>query len=333
MPETVLLTGTVKVTMSGSTLPGAVSHPWKWTGSLGIAPGPACVPAWHEALAALDPMDGLHHARLSVCCPGMEVVRLRVLACTWCTTDKRGCRSWRSARRDGTGRGWPRVRRRSGAVGTQSRPLAVPWSILLTRPVDLIRDRFLLQGKDWLFTVVTVGTGNGREVLAVPTWDVPLVRLALEIASAEAPWALGNSNLEGRPAGSRRPALLRRDRDRSRRDGQFDSLSPCHTRTASAGPGAFHARARSRIQPRWVADYPAVVLRGSRLRAVAAAGARPVGTAGPGRDGGRVVLAVFGMWLRADMAARGISRTTVNGWYRERAGDRSRQASVTDGVA
>jgi len=40
--------------------------------------------------------------------------------------------------------------------------------------------------KGWLFSAVTIDTADGREVLAVPALDVPLVRLALEIASAEA---------------------------------------------------------------------------------------------------------------------------------------------------
>lgn len=39
---------------------------------------------------------------------------------------------------------------------------------------------------DWVFTVVTVRTPDGYEMLAIPTIDVPLVHAALELASAEA---------------------------------------------------------------------------------------------------------------------------------------------------
>jgi hypothetical protein len=55
---------------------------------------------------------------------------------------------------------------------------------VLTRPVDVARDRFP-QMNDWLFTVVTIRTQHGQETLAIPTIDVPLVHAALELANAE----------------------------------------------------------------------------------------------------------------------------------------------------
>jgi hypothetical protein len=68
-------------------------------------------------------------------------------------------------------------------------PLTPPMGMLLTCPLGETREWF--PNKSWLFTAVTIGTRNGREVLAVPTLDVPLVRLALEIANAETPIGVG----------------------------------------------------------------------------------------------------------------------------------------------
>jgi hypothetical protein len=62
--------------------------------------------------------------------------------------------------------------------------LALPSRIVLTRPVDVARDRFP-KLNDWLFTVVTIRTQDGRETLAIPTIDLPLVHTALELANAE----------------------------------------------------------------------------------------------------------------------------------------------------
>jgi hypothetical protein len=61
--------------------------------------------------------------------------------------------------------------------------LILPTKIMLTRPVDLARDRF--PANDLLFTVVTIRAQDGRHVLAIPTLDVPLVHTALELANAE----------------------------------------------------------------------------------------------------------------------------------------------------
>lgn len=71
------------------------------------------------------------------------------------------------------------------ARGVRVLPLAPPSRIVLTRPVDVARDRFP-QMNDWLFTVVTVSTPDGYELFAIPTIDVPLVHAALELANAEA---------------------------------------------------------------------------------------------------------------------------------------------------
>jgi hypothetical protein len=71
------------------------------------------------------------------------------------------------------------------ARGARVLPLAPPSRIALTRPVDVARDRFP-QMNDWLFTVATVSTPDGYELLAIPTIDVPLVHAALELANAEA---------------------------------------------------------------------------------------------------------------------------------------------------
>ena len=70
------------------------------------------------------------------------------------------------------------------ARGARSMPLTPPSRIVLTRPVDMVRDRFL-QTNHWRYAVVTVRTREGREVLVIPTIDVPLVYAALEVASAE----------------------------------------------------------------------------------------------------------------------------------------------------
>lgn len=70
------------------------------------------------------------------------------------------------------------------ARGAPSVPLALPSSIMLTRPVNVVRDRFP-QMNDWLYAVVTIRTAAGRETLAIPTIDVPLVHAALELANAE----------------------------------------------------------------------------------------------------------------------------------------------------
>jgi hypothetical protein len=74
----------------------------------------------------------------------------------------------------------------------QHLPLTPSARMLLTRPVAETREWF--PNKGWLFTAVTIDTGNGREVLAVPTLDVPLVCLALEVANEEAALALGDRN-------------------------------------------------------------------------------------------------------------------------------------------
>jgi len=67
----------------------------------------------------------------------------------------------------------------------QSLPLTPSAAMVLTCSLAETREWF--PNKGWLFSAVTIDTANGREVLAVPTLDVPLVRLALEIANAEAP--------------------------------------------------------------------------------------------------------------------------------------------------
>ena len=59
-----------------------------------------------------------------------------------------------------------------------------PARIMLTRQVDLARDRFP-SSNDLIFTVVTIGTQHDRHVLALPSLDVPLVHMALELANAE----------------------------------------------------------------------------------------------------------------------------------------------------
>lgn len=63
-------------------------------------------------------------------------------------------------------------------------PLALPSRIVLTRPVDVARDKFPHMNY-WLFAVVTIRTQDGQETLAIPTIDVPLVHAALELANAE----------------------------------------------------------------------------------------------------------------------------------------------------
>jgi hypothetical protein len=83
--------------------------------------------------------------------------------------------TWKRARSPVTG---PRR-----AKGEPSRPLTLPSRIVLTRPVDLARDRF--PSNDLIFTVVTIRTQDGQHVLAIPTLDVPLVHTALELANAE----------------------------------------------------------------------------------------------------------------------------------------------------
>jgi hypothetical protein len=64
-----------------------------------------------------------------------------------------------------------------------SPPLAPPARIVLTRQAAVTRER--LPANDWLFTVITVSTPDGYEMLAIPTIDVPLVHAALELANAE----------------------------------------------------------------------------------------------------------------------------------------------------
>jgi len=70
------------------------------------------------------------------------------------------------------------------ARGARSVPLAPPSRIVLTRRVDVARDRFPRMN-DWLFTVATIRTRDGRETLAIPAMDVPLIHAALERANAE----------------------------------------------------------------------------------------------------------------------------------------------------
>jgi hypothetical protein len=70
------------------------------------------------------------------------------------------------------------------ARGAPILPLALPSTIVLTRPVDSGRDRFP-QVNGWLFTVVTIRTRDGQEKFALPTLDLPLVHAALELANAE----------------------------------------------------------------------------------------------------------------------------------------------------
>lgn len=70
--------------------------------------------------------------------------------------------------------------------GARSLPLAAPSRIVLTRPVDVPRDKFP-QLNNEMFTVVTIRTRNGQETLAISTIDVPLVYAALEQANAEGP--------------------------------------------------------------------------------------------------------------------------------------------------
>jgi hypothetical protein len=84
--------------------------------------------------------------------------------------------TWERAALPLAGPGWAREAR--------SLPLALPSTIVLTRPVDVARDRFP-QLNDRLYTVVTIRTPDGQETLAIPTIDVPLVHAALELASAE----------------------------------------------------------------------------------------------------------------------------------------------------
>ena len=62
-------------------------------------------------------------------------------------------------------------------------PFTLPARIVLTRPVDLAHGRF--PSDDLIFTVVTIRTQDGPLVLAIPTLDVPLVHMALELANAE----------------------------------------------------------------------------------------------------------------------------------------------------
>jgi hypothetical protein len=69
------------------------------------------------------------------------------------------------------------------ARGARVLPLALPSRIVLTRRVDVARERFPPMN-DWLFTVVTIRTRDGTETLAIPTIDVPLVHAALELANA-----------------------------------------------------------------------------------------------------------------------------------------------------
>jgi hypothetical protein len=62
--------------------------------------------------------------------------------------------------------------------------LAVPSRIVLTRPVDVARDRFPRMN-GWLFAVVTIRTPDSQETFAIPAIDVSLVHAALELASTE----------------------------------------------------------------------------------------------------------------------------------------------------
>jgi|GEM_PF-5443878 len=90
--------------------------------------------------------------------------------------------TWRRAARPSF-RSRPAVR--SGPAGrARSLPLAVPSRVVLARPVNQVRDRFpRINGR--LFTVATIATPDGYEMLAVPTIDLPLVHAALELAAAE----------------------------------------------------------------------------------------------------------------------------------------------------
>ena len=74
---------------------------------------------------------------------------------------------------------------------------------------------------------------------------------------------------------------LRRHRHRPRRHGQRRRLSPRRPRSAGARAGEVHPGPRQGLQPRRLADHPAVLLRGPGVRAAAAARLRTVGASSP----------------------------------------------------
>ena len=85
--------------------------------------------------------------------------------------------------------------------------------------------------------------------------------------------------------------FLRCDRDRPRRDGERHRLPARRARAARPRAGAPHPGARPGLQPRAIADHPAGVLRGSRLRPAPLARLRTLaadrggdGPRSPGRD-------------------------------------------------
>ncbi len=75
---------------------------------------------------------------------------------------------------------------------------------------------------------------------------------------------------------------VRRHRRRTRGHGQCRRLPPGRARPAGARAGEVHPRPRQGLQPRRLADHPAVVLRGPRVRPAPAARLRTVGAAGAG---------------------------------------------------
>ena len=88
----------------------------------------------------------------------------------------------------------------------------------------------------------------------------------------------------GRGAGDE----LGRHRRRHRRDGQRRGAGAGPPRPARARPGPVRPGARARLQPRRVADLPAVLPGGPGVRAAAAAGLGPLAPAGRGQRHGPV---------------------------------------------